>query len=145
VLRAINRLLVLSSLLAGCRSKIERSVSELESFRDEMCACKDQACVDNVDAKYAAWQEANIEVFSHEEKAEFDRRLDAHDADLVRGEKAGQAMEECAGAYGDNHVKWWRGAWYGGEQNIDLLPTATRPPAEPESECIKNPLAKGCT
>jgi hypothetical protein len=49
--------------LAGCnkssQSEPAAQRSDVEAFRDEICACNDQACIDLVDAKFKSWVKAH--------------------------------------------------------------------------------------
>ena|SRR5215813_2836543 len=55
-------------LVGGCKDKFEKAVSEMEGFKDKLCACKDKACADGVKKEMDEWEKGMAEKFSKDEK-----------------------------------------------------------------------------
>jgi len=41
--------------LGACSSKIDKAISELEGWKDKMCACKDKDCAEKVEKDFDVW------------------------------------------------------------------------------------------
>lgn len=52
--------LVIGLLFAmGCKGGLDGKLDDLDKIKDEMCACKDKKCTDDVHEKYIAWKKGN--------------------------------------------------------------------------------------
>jgi hypothetical protein len=52
--------------MAGCKDKWDKALSDMEGFKDKMCACKDKACVDGVEKDVDAWKTSMKDTFGKE-------------------------------------------------------------------------------
>jgi hypothetical protein len=74
--------------VAGCKDKWDKALAETEAFKDRMCACKDQACVDAVNKDVDEWTEA-LKAKIKEDKPP--------DKVMEEGRKIKKEMRECEG------------------------------------------------
>jgi hypothetical protein len=74
--------------LGACKKdKWEQAVSDLEGFRDKMCACKDKDCVEGVNKDMKAWEKGMEDKMGKDEKPP--EKL------MERGDKAEKELREC--------------------------------------------------
>jgi len=57
-MRAMKKFLLVAALVyaAGCGSKADNAIGELEGFKTRMCECKDKACGDEVQKDMKEWK-----------------------------------------------------------------------------------------
>src|SRR5258708_3057199 len=54
--------------LGACgKDKIDQAISDLEGWKDKMCACKDKACTDDLEKDYRTWRKEMKSSMSKEE------------------------------------------------------------------------------
>ncbi|HVK85598.1 MAG TPA: hypothetical protein VM513_15870 [Kofleriaceae bacterium] len=71
---------------AACsKGGIDGALDKMESFKTQMCACKDVACVDKVDSDMEKWMDSNKDLKGKEPSK----------AQEERGDKIFDAMREC--------------------------------------------------
>ena len=75
------------SLVVGCSDKWDKAISELDGFKDKMCACKDKACTDGVKKDMEAWETKMKDTFKKDEKPP--EKL------IEKGDKIEKEMREC--------------------------------------------------
>ncbi len=67
-MRQLSLMLVLVMSLVGCGDKWDKATSKMEDFKTKMCACKDKACVDDVNKEETAWEKSMKDSFKKDEK-----------------------------------------------------------------------------
>jgi len=79
--------MLVMSLVVGCGDKWDKAISELDGFKDKMCACKDKACTDGVKKDMEAWETKMKDTFKKDEKPP--EKL------IEKGDKIEKEMREC--------------------------------------------------
>ena len=79
-------------LVAGCSDKWDKAISQMDGFKDKMCACKDKACTDGVEKEVSAWESTMKDTFKKDEKPP--EKL------IEKGDKIEKEMRECRKAVG---------------------------------------------
>ena len=51
----------------GCGNKVDKIISEMESLKDKMCACKDADCAEKVNTEKKDWEKSMAEKFSKDD------------------------------------------------------------------------------
>lgn len=74
-------------LVAGCNDKWDKALSQLDGFKDKMCACKDKACTEGVEKDVATWESTMTDTFKKDEKPP--EKL------IEKGDKIEKEMREC--------------------------------------------------
>jgi hypothetical protein len=74
-------------LVAGCSDKWDKAISQMDGFKDKMCACKDKACTDGVEKEVSAWESTMKDTFKKDEKPP--EKL------MEKGDKIEKEMREC--------------------------------------------------
>jgi hypothetical protein len=75
------------SLVVGCKDKWDKALSDLDGFKDKMCACKDKACTDGVKKDMEEWESKMKDTFKKDEKPP--------DKLIEKGDKIEKEMREC--------------------------------------------------
>jgi hypothetical protein len=80
--------------LGACSNKFDKALSELEGFKDKMCACKDKDCAEKVEKDYREWTKSLMEKFDKDSKPSEDqdkkgKELDKAYRDCKRTAKSG--------------------------------------------------------
>jgi len=84
-LKAVVCALGLSVVVAAGSACGSDPLKKLEEFTDQMCACKDQACVDKVNKDMTEWMKANA-----------DKAKDPNEGDREKASKIMERMMNCA-------------------------------------------------
>ena len=76
--------------LGACKKdKVGQALSEMEGWKDKMCACKDKACADDVEKNFRDWRKEMKSNFSKEEAKAVPAEQQKKLVDLT------MAMDEC--------------------------------------------------
>ncbi|MFT3695745.1 MAG: hypothetical protein QM831_21590 [Kofleriaceae bacterium] len=67
-MKKISMVVLAMFLAVGCKDKWDKAISDMNGFKDEMCACKDKACTDGVKKKMNDWEEKMSKEFGKDEK-----------------------------------------------------------------------------
>ena len=73
----------------GCGNKVDKVISEMESLKDKMCACKDADCADKVNTEKKDWEKSMVDKFS---KDDFKNMSDDQ---KKRGDVAEEGFRDC--------------------------------------------------
>jgi hypothetical protein len=80
--------------LGACKkNKWDKAISDTEGFKDQMCACKDKACTEDVHKKYKEWEKGMMSDMGKDEKPP--------DNIIEKAEKVEKEMRECRNKYRD--------------------------------------------
>jgi len=63
--------------LGACSNKIDKAISELEGWKDKMCACHDKDCAEKVEKDFAAWNKEMKEKFKDDKDGTEDQKKKA--------------------------------------------------------------------
>src|SRR5262245_4835511 len=74
-------------LAGGCKDKWEKAMSEMEGFKDKVCACKDKECLKGVEKDMEEWEKGLKDKFGKDDKPP--------DKIMERLEKVDKDMEDC--------------------------------------------------
>jgi hypothetical protein len=74
-------------MVVGCSDKWDKAISQMDGFKDKMCACKDKACTDGVEKELSAWESTMKDTFKKDEKPP--EKL------IEKGDKIEKEMREC--------------------------------------------------
>ena len=88
----MKKLIILAlglSFAVGCSNKIDKAISEMESYKDKMCACKDADCAEKVNKDKKDWEK------SMEEKFTKDDFKSMTDDQKKKGDAADKAFRDC--------------------------------------------------
>lgn len=103
--------IVLGMAVMGCGGKggdrFDEILAELAKFRDEMCACKDAACVDKVSEARLAYKKTMRDKLEKNAKpsAEQDKKGKAIEAELQACRRALRSPEGSGSASGSDGVE----------------------------------------
>jgi hypothetical protein len=84
---------MLLALTACKKSKWDKAISDMEGFKDKMCACKDKACTEDVHKQYRDWQKSLMSDMGKDEKPP--------DNLMEKGDKLEGEMKECRRKFRD--------------------------------------------
>ena len=73
----------------GCGNKVDKAISQMEGFKDKMCACKDAECAEKVNTEKKDWEKSLADKFS---KDDF---KNLSDDQKKRGDEADKAFRDC--------------------------------------------------
>ena len=74
--------------LGACSSKIDKAISELEGWKDKMCACKDKECAEKVEKDFDVWNK--------EMRAKFkDDKDEGNEDQKKKAKELFKALHEC--------------------------------------------------
>jgi len=73
--------------LGACSNKIDKALSELEGWKDKMCACKDKDCAEKVEKDFDAWNK--------EMKAKFKDDKDGTEDQKKRAKELFHKLHDC--------------------------------------------------
>jgi len=73
------------------KDKWNDALSKTEGFRDQMCACKDKACTEDVHKKYKDWEKDAMKDMGKDDKPP--------DNIMEKAEKADKEMRDCRNKY----------------------------------------------
>lgn len=111
--------------LGACKkSKWDKAMSDMEGFRDKMCACKDKACTEDVHKSYREWQKSLMTDMGKDEKPP--------DNIIEKGDKIEGEMKDCRRKYRDDKPA-------GGDPGAAPPGEAPAPAAPPAGEAPKTP------
>jgi hypothetical protein len=74
-------------LLTGCGSKADNALSDLEGFKDRLCACQDKDCADGVKKDLKEWKKKMRE--------ENVKKSDLSDDQKKRAKEIDKEMDSC--------------------------------------------------
>ncbi len=69
------------------KNKWDKALSDMEGYKDKMCACKDKACADDVHKQYKDWQKGMMADMKDEKEPPKDV--------MDKGDKLEHDMKEC--------------------------------------------------
>ena len=75
--------------IAGCKSKLEKAVSEETDWKDKICACTDQACTDQTYKDYKAWDDKLKDSFTEDDVKNASKDL------MEKAEKIEDELRTC--------------------------------------------------
>jgi hypothetical protein len=73
--------------LGACSNKFDKALSEFESYKDKMCACKDKDCAEKVDKDFKEFMMSLREKFDKDSKPSEDQDK--------KGKELDKAYREC--------------------------------------------------
>lgn len=83
--------LMIFMAVAGCgKSKADEVLAKMEGFKNDACACKDEACVDKVEQAVRDYQKATLDSLKDEK---------ASDAQMKKLVEISKTMDTCASKY----------------------------------------------
>jgi hypothetical protein len=113
--------------LGACKKdKWDKALSDSEGFKDQMCACKDKACTEDVHKKYKEWEKGMMGDMGKDEKPP--------DKVIEKAEKVEKEMRDCRNKFRDAEKP-------GGDMAAPPAPEGAAPPpaAPPAGEAPKTP------
>jgi hypothetical protein len=83
----MNKLSIVALVFAAACSKggMDAALDKMDSFKDQVCACKDEACVDGVKKDMDKWMEANKDL----------KKKEPSEAQKKRGDEIFKALDAC--------------------------------------------------
>jgi hypothetical protein len=132
----MRKLAITAGLLlafTGCKkNKWDKAISDTEGFKDQMCACKDAACTEDVHKKYKEWEKGMMADMGKDEKPP--------DNVMEKAEKVEKEMRDCRNKYrkGDGDMAAPPAPPAGGEAP-PAAPAGSGSAAAPAGEAPKTP------
>ena len=83
----MNKLSIVALVFVAACSKggMDAALDKMASFKDQVCACKDEACVDGVKKDMDKWMEGNKDL----------KKKEPSEAQKKRGDEIFKALDEC--------------------------------------------------
>lgn len=78
---------LLLAFTACKKNKWDKALSDTEGFKDQMCACKDKACAEDVHKKYKDWEKSMMADMGKDEKPP--------EGIMEKAEKIDKEMRDC--------------------------------------------------